>query len=137
MVFCATFTTGGLRVSFQNGTIKIVEEGKYRKVVEKVDQITFSGEQARRRGQRVIYVTERAVFELMAQGLTLTEIAPGVDLVRDVLNQMEFSPIIAQDLKVMDSRLFEPELMGLVSLLQTKSQPAITSRFRQRLKNLP
>lgn len=137
VVFCATFTTGGLRVSFQNGTIKIVEEGKYRKVVEKVDQITFSGEQARRRGQRVIYVTERAVFELMAQGLTLTEIAPGVDLVRDVLNQMEFSPIIAQDLKVMDSRLFEPELMGLVSLLQTKSQPAITSRFRQRLKNLP
>ena len=77
------------------------------------DRITFSAEYAKDTGQKVVYITERAVFELLDGVLTLTEIAPGVDLEKDVLAHMEFKPTIAKDLKLMDARLFKDEIMGL------------------------
>lgn len=78
-----------------------------------VQQITFSGEVARAERKKVLYVTERAVFELLPEGLTLIEIAPGIDLENDILQQMEFTPIISKDLKLMDQNIFIDELMGL------------------------
>lgn len=94
VVFCGTFTSDGLRVSVSNGQLRIVQEGRVPKFVDTVEQITFSGPIARRRGQIIHYVTERAVFRLMEDGLELTEIAPGIDLERDVLSHMRFRPWI-------------------------------------------
>lgn len=113
VVFCGTFTAGGLKVAISEGKIKIITEGKNKKFINQVEQITFSGQYAVETGQKVFYVTERAVFELDERGLVLTEIAPGIDLERDVLAQMEFRPIIAENLKLMDERIFQPELMNL------------------------
>ncbi|MDH5539277.1 MAG: malonate decarboxylase subunit alpha, partial [Rhizobacter sp.] len=90
VVFVGTFTTGGLKVSADKGALRIDREGKARKFVREVEQRTFSGEVSRRRGQRVLYVTERCVFRLVDSGLELIEIAPGIDLRRDILAQMEF-----------------------------------------------
>jgi propionate CoA-transferase len=81
--------------------------------VPKVAQITFSGELAAERGQRVQFITERAELTITTEGVMLTEIAPGVDLTRDVLGQMAFTPKIAPDLKTMDVRIFRDQLMGL------------------------
>lgn len=113
VVFCGSFTAGGLKVEVNDGKLNIVQEGKVKKFVNKVQQITFSGEYARKTGQRVFYVTERAVFQMKPEGLTLIEIAPGVDLEKDVLNQMEFKPLIAKDLKLMNERIFRPGPMGI------------------------
>jgi propionate CoA-transferase len=106
VVFCGTFTTKGLRCEVGNGVIRVVKEGGIKKFVNQVDQITFSGDYSKTTGQHVLYVTERAVFELTRDGLVLREIAPGVDLDNQVLSQMEFSPIMPDDLKTMDERLF-------------------------------
>lgn len=89
-----------------NGNLQIVNEGKTKKIVTSVKQITFSGRYARGIGQRVIYITERAVFELLPEGVVLTEIAPGIDLERDVLEQIEFKPNISPGLKQMDEKFF-------------------------------
>ncbi|MBS4224190.1 acyl CoA:acetate/3-ketoacid CoA transferase [Lederbergia citrea] len=111
VVYCATFTAGGLKVAIENGKMRIVQEGTTKKFLDKVNQITFSGQYARDKGQSVIFVTERAVFELRKEGLVLTEIAPGIDLERDVLKQMDFQPILAKDIKTMDMRIFREEAM--------------------------
>ena len=111
--FCGTFTSSGLEVAIENGRIKILQEGKNKKFVENVEQITYSGRYARQTGQKVLYITERAVFDLTDNGLRLVEIAPGVDLDRDILQQMEFKPIISPELKNMDHRLFYKEKMSL------------------------
>ena len=112
VVFCGTFTAGGLQEKFSDGKVEIVQEGRGHKLVNKVQQITFSGEYAREMGQKVYYITERAVFELTEKGVALIEIAPGVDLQKDILDQMDFKPIIG-DVKMMDARLFNEEKMGL------------------------
>lgn len=112
VVFCGTFTAGGLKEDFCGGKLNILQEGRGKKLVEQVEQVTFSGEYAREKGRKVYYITERAVFELTEQGVALTEIAPGVDLQKDVLDQMGFAPIIG-DVKLMDARLFRVEKMGL------------------------
>lgn len=113
VVFCGTFTTKGLKEKFGDGKMEILQEGSVKKFKNEVEQITFAAEYAKETGQKVLYITERAVFELKDGVFTLTEIAPGVDLQKDVLDQMEFTPAIAEDLKLMDERLFKDELMGL------------------------
>lgn len=106
VVFCLTFTAKGLSAEINSGKLKVIQEGSTRKFVSKVDQITFSGKYAREKCQEVLYITERAVFELTERGVTLTEIAPGVDLERDILGQMNFTPVISENLKIMDVDLF-------------------------------
>ena len=113
IVFSGYFTTGGLRLTLDDGTVRIEREGKVQKFVPQVEHVTFSGRRARQRGQRITYVTERCVLRLEDHGLTVTEIAPGIDLDRDVLGQTALSLHVSPDLRVMDERLFRPEPMGL------------------------
>ena len=94
LVFCGTFTAGGLEVAVEDSRLRIVNEGKIRKFVNHVEQISFSAARSREIGQKLLYVTERAVFRLADEGLELTEIAPGIDLEKQVLAQMAFRPII-------------------------------------------
>lgn len=113
VVFCGTVTGGGLQTEISGGSVHIAQEGRYRKFVENVDAITFSSARALSDEQRVIYVTERAVFELRPEGLTLIELAPGLDLERDLLSAMPFVPHIAWDLREMPAYLFTDAPMGL------------------------
>ncbi|MGO1766356.1 MAG: 3-oxoacid CoA-transferase, partial [Advenella sp.] len=120
IVFSGTLTGGGLGVAIEQGKVHISKEGRLRKFVAKVGQISFNGRLARERGQDVTIVTERAVFKLESTGLTLTEIAPGVDLQRDILDQLEFTPEISPNLTSMDPRLFVSGRMGLKENLTRK-----------------
>ncbi len=113
VVFCGTFTGGGLTVGLDDGRLTVVKEGRYRKFVPEVDQITFSPVEALREGRTVLYVTERAVFEFTAEGMTLREIAPGVDLEKDILAQLPWQPVIPVPPALMDERLFRSETMSL------------------------
>ena len=113
VVFCGTFTAKGLEIKIENGVLKIINEGTNKKFIDSVDQITFSGNRAMKLEQPVMYITERAVFELKEDGLHLTEIAPGIDIQKDILDVMDFAPIINNNLKLMDKRIFIDELMGL------------------------
>jgi len=103
-------------VSVGGGKLTINKEGKSRKFIDKVEQITFNGHDAALRQQNVIFVTERAVFHLTAEGLELTEIAPGVDMERDVLAHMSFKPII-KNVKTMDPGIFSDQWGGLAAAL--------------------
>ncbi|MEG2347862.1 MAG: acyl CoA:acetate/3-ketoacid CoA transferase [Cetobacterium sp.] len=113
VVFCGTFTAGGLELSIESGELKILKEGRLKKFIKEVEQITFSGNFAINNNKKVFYITERAVFELQKEGLTLIEIAKGINLEKDVLNQMEFKPKISKNLKFMDRRIFSNEIMGI------------------------
>ena len=117
VVFVGTFTAGDLVTSVAEGRLQIDTEGTQHKFVQQVEHRTFSAREAIRRGQRVLYVTERCVLRLTgsvdAPALELIEIAPGVDLQRDVLAQMDFEPGISPHLKIMDAALFRPEPLGL------------------------
>jgi len=106
--FLGTFTSGGLDLTIQDAQLQIRQEGRNPKFVDQVQHLTFNGRAAFERGQRVNYITDRAVFELTGDGLLLTEIAPGIDLDRDVLGQMSFLPRIASPLREMPSNLFKP-----------------------------
>lgn len=110
--FMGTFTVGKPDIRFTDTGLDIVTDGGV-KFVNKVQQITFSGEQAVKKGQKILYITERAVFRLTAEGLELCEYADGVDIEKDIFGKMEFRPKVAADLKKMDPRLFRPEIMGL------------------------
>ena len=112
VIYCGTFTAGGLKISVAEGKLKIDQEGKSKKLISEVEQVTFSGAYAQEKGQPVLYITERAVFQLTPEGVELIEIAPGVDLQKDVLDQMDFKPIV-KDVKTMDGRIFRDALMGL------------------------
>ncbi len=117
VVFVGTFTAGGLEIAVADGALKILKEGSTRKFVREVEHRTFSGEVAFKQGQRVLYVTERCVFRLVEKGLELIEIAPGIDLDRDILAHMDFTPAIAPDLRLMPECIFREAPMGLLSLL--------------------
>ena len=113
VVFAGAFTAGGLDIQFTDEGCTIATEGKVHKFVGDVEQITFSGAQASRTGQSVLYVTERAVFELREGRLTLIEKAPWADLQRDILDRMDFKPAIADDLRDMDPGIFREKWGGL------------------------
>ncbi|MDD3212220.1 MAG: acyl CoA:acetate/3-ketoacid CoA transferase [Eubacteriales bacterium] len=114
VVFCSTFTGGGLQVSFSEETgVAILREGKFKKLVDAVQQISYNGALAVERGQKMWYVTERCVFELTAEGMKLVEIARGIDLERDILAQMDFKPLIAANLKTTDTRIYSESGCGL------------------------
>lgn len=113
VVFVGTFTAGNLEVAIEAGKLRILEDGKSIKFVDEVEHRTFSGPEAARRGKEVIYVTERCVFRLTAKGLQLTEIAPGIDLQKDILDKMAFRPMIDGELAIMDARIFADGPMGI------------------------
>ena len=113
VVFCATFTAGGLKIDVSDGKLVIVQEGKHIKFKKDIMQVTFSGDYANETHQDVCYVTERCVFKLTPAGLELVEIAPGIDLEKDILANMEFKPAISKDLKLMNPKIFSTALMGL------------------------
>lgn len=113
VVFLGTFTAGGLKISIKNGKLSIEKEGKVKKFIDQVEHVTFSGKYAVKKGQPVIYITERCVFELTPEGMKLTEIAPGIDLEKDILAHMDFKPFIPETVALMDPRIFKPEPMEL------------------------
>ena len=113
VVFVGTFTAGDLSVAINEGKLKILCEGGTTKFVTQVEHRTFSGEYAFKNGQSVLYITERCVFRLIESGLELIEIAPGVDLERDILARMDFRPAISPSLKTMDARIFSDGPMHL------------------------
>lgn len=113
VVFMGTFTTGGLKTSISKGKLTINQEGKVKKFVEDVEHITFSGNYANKHNQDVVYITERCVFELTSKGLLLTEVAPGIDVQSQILDLMDFTPEISENLKEMDPRIFRDDVMGL------------------------
>ena len=113
VVFVGTFTAGNLEIAVDAGKLAIREDGKAVKFVEEVEHRTFSGPQAAKWGKTVLYITERCVFKLTADGLELTEIAPGIDLQKDILDKMQFKPIINQEPTLMDARIFAEEPMNI------------------------
>jgi propionate CoA-transferase len=125
VVFCGTFTNGEILLDTKDGKLTILKEGTTKKFRSQVQQVSFSGELATKKGQQVLFVTERAVFKLENGKMVLTEIAPGIDLQKDVLDQMEFAPVIADNLKTMDLAIFKPEAMK-------QNNPALFSNFNGR-----
>ena len=113
MIFMGTFMAGDFEEEIKDGKLVINKDGDKKKFVDKVQQITFSAEQAIKNNQEILYVTERCVFKLTKEGVTLIEIAPGVDLEKDILANMEFKPIISKDLKLMDERIFQDKKMNI------------------------
>jgi acyl CoA:acetate/3-ketoacid CoA transferase len=113
LVFSGFFRAAGLELELRDGRLAIRKDGKFAKFVPSVEHVTFSGRRAREQRQDVTYVTERCVIRLLEPGLTVTEIAPGVDLERDVLKGAAIELKVAPDLRTMDARLFRPEPMGL------------------------
>lgn len=112
IVFCTLFKTKGMQVAVEDGRLTVASEGTIGKFVDTVAQITFNAENALEDGHEVMYVTERAVFRYTREGMVLTEIAPGIRLQEDVLDQMGFKPIVSPELKQMDSRIFVPGKMN-------------------------
>jgi propionate CoA-transferase len=132
MVFSGTFTAGGLDIGWSDGKTRISREGAEKKFVGKVQQVTYSGALAAQNGQRAFYITERAVFRRNEAGrLELIEIAPGVDLERDILAQMQFRPAVSPALQAMDPRIFRPEAMGLAGIIAAKGRPVRSQRLDQ------
>ncbi len=113
VIFVGTFTTSGLEVRVENGKLKIIREGAVKKFVEKVDHLTFSARFALETGKPVLYITERCVFTLNGEGLRLMEVAPGVDIEKDIIAHMDFRPVVKGIPVEMDARIFQTEPMNL------------------------
>ena len=119
VIFLGTFTAGGLEIIIDDGKLHIAQEGNCRKILAgTVEHITFSGEYAMKRGQKVLYITERCVFQLTSEGLELIEIAPGIDLKKDILDLMDFSPIMHAPPKLMEPRIFQAGPMQAIQLAE-------------------
>jgi propionate CoA-transferase len=124
VVFSGTLTTGGLDIAPDGeGGLVLRRDGRTAKWVPKVQQITFNGRYARERGQEVMYVTDRSVFRLGETGIELIEVAPGIDLKRDVLERIGFEVMIASPVAPMDARLFRPEPMNLLPEFRGRARP--------------
>ncbi len=115
VVFLGTFTAGGLEVGIADGKLRIIREGKIKKFLRQVGQVTFSGQYAVAVKQPVYYVTERAVFVLTGEGIKLIEYAPGIDIEKDIFAQMEFRPLIASNLRLMSPEIFLARAMGFIN----------------------
>ena len=115
LCFIGTFTAGKQEIGLRDNGLVIHKQGPQKKFLEELEAVTFSGREALRKGQTVLYITERAVFRLERQGITLIEIAHGVDLQRDILDQMDFIPAMAEHVRYMDPRLFRDGPMGLTA----------------------
>jgi propionate CoA-transferase len=131
VVFGGTLTAGDLDVVWEGGRTVIRREGRHRKFVAKLEQICYSARMGRERGQVALFVTERAVFRVEADGLTLVEIAPGLDPERDVIEHMGFRPRVARDLKPMDARIFDPGRRGLAAYVHDKPRHYRSQRVRE------
>lgn len=114
VIFMGTFTAKGLEETIMDGKLNIIKDGEKKKFVKQIEQITFSAKEALKNKQDILYVTERAVFKLTANGIMLTEVAPGIDIEKDILAKMDFKPLIAPTLKLMDKRIFKEEKMHIV-----------------------
>jgi len=125
LVLTGAFTASGLQVAVEDGKLRILQEGKVKKFVRQVEHITFSGQLAVETGQPVLYVTERCVFGIGPDGLELLEVAPGIDVERDILPHMEFTPIM-RNIKTMDARIFQE---GSMALLQSRTEMPIEQRI--------
>ena len=112
VIFLSTFSSSGMEIKIADGHVRVVREGKFFKFVDHVGQITFSGQYAVERQQEILYVTERCVFRLSDSGLELTEVAPGIDIERDIIQKMPFVPRVNDPVE-MDASIFRPEPMGL------------------------
>lgn len=110
--FCGTFTAGKIKYEIKDGELHILEDAPGIKFKKAVEQITYSGDYGMETGQPAYYITERAVFKRVPRGLQLIEITPGVDLQKDILDKMEFTPIM-DDIRLMDERIFKDTLMHL------------------------
>lgn len=113
VVFVGTFTAGGLEVSIHDGRLSIDQEGKFKKFVKQVEHVTFSGQVAQKGGKPVYYITERCVFKLTKDGMELIEIAPGIDLRKHILSQMDFAPVMKSPPRLMDARIIAEAPMNL------------------------
>jgi propionate CoA-transferase len=120
-----------MKIAWSDGQTQIVNEGRFPKFVSELQQISYSGCYAAELGQDVLFITERAVFRRGPNGLILTEIAPGVDLDKDILALMGFQPEISPQLKEMDKRIFSPEKMGYLQDLQKKPRLNLPIRLRK------
>lgn len=104
----------GLKVETKDGKLKILEEGQIKKLKKQISQITYASKYSKKIKQEVLYITERAVFKVNDEELlTLTEVAPGIDIKKDIINQMEFRPIISENLKLMNPKLFISDKLNL------------------------
>ena len=138
VIFVGTLTAGGLKVRVEEGVLNIVQEGKVKKFVKQGEHVTFSGDYAVRNNQPVLYVTERCVFALTADGMELIEVAPGVDLEKDILSRMDFEPVVHQPPVLMDSRIFmaqpmnlKPDLVTLDIVMPEKTGVRFYREFRK------
>lgn len=122
VVFCSTFTGGGIKVELDEDGFHLVQEGRFKKLVKKVQQISYNGKLAVERGQNMYYVTERAVFQLTKDGPMLIEIAKGADLQKDILDNMEFQPLIAENLAETPVFLYRPDAFGLKKILEANGE---------------
>lgn len=123
VVYLGTFTAGGLKVTIDDGELHIEEEGKAKKFVSgTVEHVTFSGHYGQKSGQKIFYITERCVFTLTERGMELIEVAPGVDLQKDILDQMDFKPFISEDLQLMDKKIFRHGVMDLKAELMGEAR---------------
>ena len=120
VIFCSTFTGGGLKTTFSEEGLTIQQEGRFKKLVNQVQQVSYNGKIARKNGQNMYFVTERAVFRMTEEGPMLIEIAKGVDLQKDILDQMEFRPLIAEELKYTDTTIYTDGAFGLKEILTAK-----------------
>lgn len=116
VVFTGTFTAGGLEVACGEGKLTVLREGKVKKFLQAVEQVTFSGPYALKRKQPVLFITERCVFRLSSEGLELVEIAPGIEIEKDILANMEFRPIMKTPPRLMDPRIFQTGPMNLAAV---------------------